>query len=63
MNYNFFIDAHELFIHSNHRADSLFNRFRCFRITSDALENNLSAGTDVAEIDKKSRAKIGNSNS
>ena len=50
-------------MHNSHRADSLINRLQCFRTTSDAFKNSLLAGTDVAEIDKKSRAivaKMGN---
>jgi len=44
----------------SHLADSLFSRFRCLRITKDALEKSLSAGTEVAEIDKKSFAILAN---
>lgn len=43
-------------IQSNHLVDSSLNLFLCFLITNDALENNLSAGTEVAGIERKSRA-------
>ncbi|CAK1554970.1 unnamed protein product [Leptosia nina] len=45
-----------------HGHSHTFILFLCFLITNDALENNLSAGTEVAGIERKSRAifdKIG----
>lgn len=41
-------------------ADFLFNLFWYLRITIDALEKSLSAGTEVVEIDKKSFAILAN---
>lgn len=43
-------------MHKIVRADVSFKLFLCFLITNAALENNLSAGTEVAVIPKISLA-------
>jgi len=45
-------------MHKIMRADVSFNLFLCFLITNDALENNLSAGIEVAVIPKISLAIV-----